>query len=311
MHTARRALLLTRRVVAMAAVVLAAAAAPAAAADSPCARDGAGWTLATTTLDQTFTRHPYVGNGYLSQRVPPAGTGYAATGEKTGWPLYTPRYAGAFVAGLYGVDPSIVDADGVARTIDAAIPTWSTLNVSNGADTYSSTTPSARISNFRQQLFLGCGLLRTSLTWTTADGRATDLVYDVLADRVDRRVGSVHLTMTPHWNGRTTVTDMIDGAGARRLTPTGSGAVSGAPATVAVGFATQGIGTQGTVASTLVAPSGASGVSRSLSPSAQTLTATDALSFSVQSGKSYELAKYVGVDTELTTADPRASATRS
>src|SRR3954470_4116883 len=200
--------------------------APARAAETAPCQDGPGWSLSTTTFDTHYTRHAYVGNGYLSQRVPPTGTGYVSTGEKTGWPLYTPRYDGAFVGGLYGVDPSIVDADGVARTIDAAIPTWSTLNVKVGSDTYSSATPSARISNFRQALFLGCGLLRTSLTWTTADGHATDLVYDVLADRVDRRVGSVHLTMTPHWNGRTTVTDMIDGAGARRLVPTGSGPVS-------------------------------------------------------------------------------------
>ena len=57
-----------------------------------------------------------------------------------------------------------------------------------------------------------------------------------------------------------------------------------------------------------MAPSGASGVSRSLSPAAQSLTATDALSFSVRSGQSYELAKYVGVDTQLTTADHHASA---
>ena len=112
--------------------------ASAAAATCPGGRDGAGWTLATTTFDNHYTRHAYVGNGYLSQRVPPAGTGYMATGEKTGWPLFTPRYDGAFVAGLYGLDPSIVDADGVARTIDAAIPTWSTLNVTVGSETYSS-----------------------------------------------------------------------------------------------------------------------------------------------------------------------------
>jgi len=288
--------------------LIAAIPAGAAAATCPDGKDGAGWTLSTTTFDNHYTRHAYVGNGYLSQRVPPAGTGYMSTGEKTGWPLYTPRYDGAFVAGLYGRDPSIVDADGVARTIDAAIPTWSTLNVSVGSDTYSSTTPAARISNFRQQLFLGCGLLRTSLTWTTPNGRATDLVYDVLADRVDQRVGTVHLTMTPHWGGRATVTDMIDGAGARRLVPPGSGAVAGAPATVAVGFATQGLGTQGTIASTLNAPTGATGVARSRSATAQSLSATDALSFNVRSGQSYELAKYVGVDTQLTSTDHRASA---
>jgi hypothetical protein len=28
-------------------------------------------------------------------------------------------------------------------------------------------------------------LLRTSLTWTASDGKATDLTYDVIADRVD------------------------------------------------------------------------------------------------------------------------------
>jgi hypothetical protein len=89
-----------------------------------------------------------------------------ATGEKTGWPLYAPRYDGAFVAGVYGRNPSIVDADGVARTIDAAIPTWSTLKMSAGSDTYSSTTPAARISNFRQALYLG---LRTSAEFAHPD----------------------------------------------------------------------------------------------------------------------------------------------
>jgi trehalose/maltose hydrolase-like predicted phosphorylase len=289
-------------------VLLAALPAGALAATCPGGREGAGWTLATTTFDNHYTRHAYVGNGYLSQRVPPAGTGYMATGEKTGWPLFTPRYDGAFVGGLYGVDPSIVDADGVARTIDAAIPTWSTLNVSVGSETYSSQVPAGRISNYRQELFLGCGLLRTSLTWTTADGRATDLLYEVLADRVDRRVGSVHLTMTPHWSGRTTVTDMIDGAGARRLVPTGSGPVSGASGTTAVGFATTGLGTRGTVASTLAAPSGAIGLSRTLSKAASSLTTTDALNFGVRDGQSYEITKYVGADTALTTADHRGSA---
>src|SRR3954468_14559716 len=182
-------------------------------AASPCQRDGAGWTLSTSTYDTTYTRHAYVGNGYLSQRVPPAGMGYMATGEKTGWPLFTPRYDGAFLGGLDGAGPAIEDG----RTIDAAIPTWSTLTVTNGTETYSPATPAGRISNFRQSLYLGCGLLRTSLTWTAADGRATDLVYDVLADRVDRRVGAVRLAMTPHWSGTAGVSDVLDGAGARRL----------------------------------------------------------------------------------------------
>src|SRR4051794_41661272 len=108
-------------------------------AASPCQRDGNGWTLSTSTYDTKYTRHPYLGNGYLSQRVPPAGMGYMATGEKTGWPLYTPRYDGAFISGLYGADPAIEEG----RTIDAAIPTWSTLSLTAGGGAHPPAAPPA------------------------------------------------------------------------------------------------------------------------------------------------------------------------
>ena len=277
-----------------------------AATPSPCpdGRDGAGWTLATSTFDNTYTRHAYVGNGYLSQRVPPAGTGYIATGEKTGWPLYTPRYDGAFVAGLYGADPAIEEG----RTIDSAIPTWSTLALTAGSETYSPATPAGRISNYRQALYLACGLLRTSLTWTTSDGKATDLTYDVVTDRVDRRVGAVHLTVVPHWSGRATLTDTIDGSGARRLVQTGGGAIAGSPDSMDMRFATQTLGTAGSVASTLTVPSGLKAASRNVSPSAQNLSATDAVTCTARSGSSYSFDKFVGVDTELTSPAPQSSA---
>jgi trehalose/maltose hydrolase-like predicted phosphorylase len=275
------------------------------ASGSPCpgGRDGAGWTLSTSTFDEHYTRHAYVGNGYLSQRVPATGMGYVSTGEKTGWPLYTPRYDGAFVAGLYGSDPNIEGG----KTIDSAVPTWSTLGLTAGSDTYSPATPVGEISNYSQSLYLGCGLLRTSLTWTTAGGRATDLIYDVIADRADPRVGVVHLTMVPHWNGPATVSDVIDGAGARRLVQTGGGAVSGSPASMDVNFATETIGTAGTVASTVDLGSGVKPTKRTVS-AAQNLTATDAVTFPVKSGTSYEVTKFVGVDTALTSGTPEASA---
>ncbi|MGZ4619712.1 MAG: haloacid dehalogenase, partial [Frankiaceae bacterium] len=78
-------------------------------AGSTCPDAGAddGWTLSTTTFDPAFFRHAFVGNGYLGLRVPTNGMGYVATGEKTGWPLFTPRYDGAFVAGLYAQDPKL------------------------------------------------------------------------------------------------------------------------------------------------------------------------------------------------------------
>src|SRR5215212_1598684 len=278
---------------------------PGASAASGCPRDGAGWTLSTNAFSNDIsTRHGYVGNGYLSQRVPATGMGYVATGEKTGWPLYTPRYDGAFVAGLYGADPAIESG----RTIDAAIPTWSTLALTAGSETYSPTTPAGQVSNYQQALYLGCGLLRTSLTWTTRNGRSTDLVYEIVADRASPHMGAVHMTMVPHWSGPATVTDAIDGAGARRLVQTGGGAVSGSPASIDVNFTTQTLGTAGTVASTLKPGSGVKPTNTGASNTASNLSASESVKFNVQSGRSYELTKFVGVDTALTSSKPEASA---
>ncbi|WP_280433140.1 MlaD family protein, partial [Nocardia brasiliensis] len=138
-----------------------------------------GWMSSNTDVDAAFDEHPFVGNGYLGLRVPPRGSGYALTGEPSGWPLYTPRYDGAFVAGLYGHTPGLADD----REVAAALPNWSTLTVGAGDDTFSTATPAAQITKFAQTRYLRCGLVRTTLTWTGRDGKVTDLVYEVLAER--------------------------------------------------------------------------------------------------------------------------------
>jgi trehalose/maltose hydrolase-like predicted phosphorylase len=275
------------------------------AAEHPCPSGGsdAGWALSTTTFDTAFYRHAVVGNGYLSQRVPPTGMGYVATGEPTGWPLYTPRYDGAHVAGLYASDPDLAEG----REAIAAIPTWSTLRVGVGEESYTATTPAARISNYQQTLFLRCGIIRTALTWTSSDGRrSVDLVYDVLADRVNPHAGAVRVAVTPRFNGRVTVTDMIDGAGARRLVAAGSG--DQGDGTVAVDFTAQTKGTAGTVASTLRPGAGVDGSAVKRTTTAADLTASQTLDFPARSGRTYEFVKYVGVDTKLTSADPAQAA---
>ena len=38
---------------------------------------GPGWEMTANDLQENYTSHPFVGNGYLSQRVPPAGTALA------------------------------------------------------------------------------------------------------------------------------------------------------------------------------------------------------------------------------------------
>ncbi|MET8181503.1 discoidin domain-containing protein [Streptomyces sp. NPDC005336] len=264
-----------------------------------------GWALSSTRIDPKDSYHAYVGNGYLGQRVPPNGTGYAAAGDKTGWPLFTPRYDGSFVSGLYAHNAKTTEN----RQVAAALPTWSTLNVATGgkgAQTFGSGTPAGRISHYRQTVFMRCGLVRTSLTWTASDGRATDLTYDVLADRDDAHVGAVRLRMTPHWRGDATVTDLLDGRGARRMAQTGGGAHKGG--TVDVAFRTDGTKTEGAVASTLRSGKGVQGATRRKGGAARELSARQALRFPVRPGRSYEVSKYVGVDTALTSRAPRAAA---
>ncbi|SDK94089.1 glycosyl hydrolase family 65 protein [Streptomyces indicus] len=256
-----------------------------------------GWTPTATDPRATGPAHAYVGNGALGVRVPPRGHGYAVSDTKTGWPLFTPRYDGAFAAGLYAVDPES------GRQALAALPTWTTLDFAVGKETYGAKGTAAGTSAYRQTLFLRCGFVRTSLTWTAADGRRTDLVYDVLADRNAPQGGAVRLRITPHWNGEATVVDRIDGRGARRLAHEG-GRASGR-ATVDVAFRAQGTGTRGAVASTLRAP----GKVRQ-GGAARELSAAQSATFPVRSGRSYEVVKFVGVGGERTTAASRRAAIR-
>ncbi|MGW1410572.1 discoidin domain-containing protein [Streptomyces sp. NPDC002403] len=257
-------------------------AAPAAAATA-CGRDtDPSWAPASTRFGEAAGYDPYTGNGYLGHRVPAAGAGYAASGEKTGWPLFTPRYDGAFVSGLFGRDKGLA----AGREVIAALPSWTDLDVRVDDETYGSATPGGRISRYRQTLFLRCGLVRTSLRWTTADGHATDLTYEVLADRADVHTGAVRLRMTPHWNGTATVTGRLDPRGARRLDLDDDGT-----------FRTRGTGIKGAIAQTV----------RSGGPGAGAPVAARS-THQVRAGRTYTFEKYVGVDTALTSPDPRASA---
>ncbi|MEU2787679.1 discoidin domain-containing protein [Streptomyces sp. NPDC007100] len=273
--------------------------------------NGDGWTPTATRIDPGDGHHAFVGNGYLGQRIAPNGTGYTAPGETTGWPLKTPRYDGSFVSGLYARGPENLKG----RQAIAALPTWTGLDVTVAGDrpqTFDSQTPAGRISNYRQTQFIRCGLVRTSLTWTAADGRATDLVYEVLADRTNAHTGAVRLRMTPHWGGRATVTDRLDGRGARRMSQTGGGARPGGR-TMDVTFRTDGTNTDGAVASTLRPGPQVSAQRATTQPAgaAKDLGNRQSVTFPVQSGRSYELTKYVGVDTALTSRTPRAAATRA
>lgn len=174
-------------------------------------------------------------------------------------------------------------------------------------------TKPGRISGYHQTLFLHCGLVRTSLTWTAADGRKTDLVYEVLADRDDPHTGAVRLSMTPRWNGEATVTDLLDGRGARRIHQSAGGDRTKGTGrdgrTMDVAFRTDGTGTDGAVASTLRPGEGVHASSDQRAGVARDLSAKQSLSFPVRKGHAYQLTKYIGVDTALTSRAPRQDAT--
>ncbi|MEV0918475.1 discoidin domain-containing protein [Streptomyces sp. NPDC049967] len=266
------------------------AAGPGPAAHPACGRDtDPAWAPTSTTFGEAKGYDPYVGNGYLGHRVPAAGAGYAEPGEKTGWPLYTPRYDGAFVAGLFGRDEDLA----AGREVAAALPSWTNLDVRVGDETYGSATPAGRISRYRQTVFLRCGLVRTSLRWTTSDGRATDLTYEVLADRASVHTGAVRLRMTPHWSGTATVTGRLDPRGARRIALDGDGT-----------FRTRGTGTAGAIVQTMRRGSGVTGRTTGTTPP----DAGHAAPSRVSAGRTYTFEKYVGVDTALTSRAPRTTA---
>ncbi|GHG95779.1 glycosyl hydrolase family 65 protein [Streptomyces lanatus] len=264
---------------------------------TPC--EAPGWSPTATRIDPKDAHHPYVGNGYLATRVPPTGTGYAASGERTGWPLYTPRYDATFVSGLYARGPE----NTAGREALAALPNWTGLDIRAGRETYGA---KSRVSAYRQTLSLRCGYIRTTLTWTTPDGRRTDLAYDVLTSRDDPHTGAVRLRVTPHWTGRLTLTDRIDGRGARRLAPTGRSRADAR--TIGVAFRTYGTRVDGAVASTLQAPPGARPQS---TRTGRKLSAARAVALPVRAGRTYTATKYVGVDTTLTSRAPAATARRS
>nr|WP_093896893.1 discoidin domain-containing protein [Streptomyces sp. Ncost-T10-10d] len=262
------------------------AAAPLPASSTACGRDtDPTWAPTSTRFGEAAGYDPYVGNGYLAHRVPATGVGYAAPGGKTGWPLFTPRYDGAFVSGLFGRDKNLA----AGREVIAALPSWTTLDVRVGNETYGSAMPPGRISRYRQTVFLRCGLVRTSLRWTTADGRATDLTYEVLADRSDVHTGAVRLRMTPHWSGTATVTGRLDPRGARRITLNDDGT-----------FRTQGTGTAGAIVQTMRTDGSTSAQARGTDRVRSTVR--------VRNGHTYTFEKYVGVDTALTSSAPRAAA---
>ncbi|HEY2657477.1 MAG TPA: hypothetical protein VGI55_16965, partial [Solirubrobacteraceae bacterium] len=194
---------------------------------APAAAGAADSTTSITTNQfvNQFDAEPYVGNGYFSQRIPAAGMGLLTDLGTIGWPLGTPRYTEALAAGVYAkTNASVAFYPNETKQVIAPIPTWSTLTFATpSGETYSpATVTPAQISDYSQTEDLQTGTVTTSGLWTSPSGRKASFQYSVFTDLARKHVAVVSLSLTPQWNGNTTVTGLLDGHGATADEPSGT-----------------------------------------------------------------------------------------
>jgi trehalose/maltose hydrolase-like predicted phosphorylase len=267
-----------------------------------------GWVITTHQFVNQFTAEPYVANGYFSQRIPAAGMGFLGTGlDEIGWPLVYPRTTEALAAGLYAYTKASNFYPTERKQVIAVIPTWSTLDFATPTGTYSPATVSAgSVGDYTQSLDLRTGTVTTSGVWSSPGGKRVRFTYQVFTDRARDHVGVVRLALTPMFTGRLKVTDMIDGAGARRLTGTGRG-VQTATHTIHVDARTVGTGIPVSEAATLRYPVGLQVVDHAASVSAP-MSAAEQIAFTGRAGHTYRITKYVAVVTGRDSSNPAGQA---
>lgn len=262
------------------------------------------WSLSTTHFNNSFEAEPYVGNGYLGLRIPAAGMGFLGDLGKVGWPIGTERIASAIAAGVYAkvADGTIYQDQ---KQAIALLPTWSTLTFADASGVYSPATASeTNIGDYRQALDLRTGVVTTSGTWTSPGGNKTRFTYRVATDRARSHIAVVTLELTPMWTGKATVSNVLDGAGARRL-DLASAAVDLPTQTVHVTSKTKGT-------NILVAESATLQSSCKSSPSEPSSqipgTAAEQVTFEAQAGKTCAFVKYVAVVSGRDSSTPESDA---
>ncbi|ODQ66509.1 Six-hairpin glycosidase, partial [Nadsonia fulvescens var. elongata DSM 6958] len=193
--------------------------------------------------NNSFAVQPYVANGYIGIRLPTHGQGYSVDQNTTspssgqsptnGWPLFDPRFTGAFLSGFWNYQlnitatnfPELLEQGG--ESVISTLPVWSTLLVTDKVtnSTYSTQTKNDSISNYYQSLSFRNGVVHTNLTWSPSGNNVTtnitspsgyELDYTVLAHRSRPNLGIVRLDITSHTSRSVIISDILDGAGSWR-----------------------------------------------------------------------------------------------
>jgi trehalose/maltose hydrolase-like predicted phosphorylase len=266
-------------------------------------------SISTTKFVDQFDTEPYVGNGYVSQRVPAAGMGLLTGLGKIGWPLGSPRFSEALAAGLYAkTKASVAYYPTETKQVIALIPTWSTLTFAppHGSTYAPGAVKASQIRGYRQTENMQTGTVTTSGTWTSPRGhKRAKFSYQVLTDRQRKHVGLVILHLTPQWNGRTTVTGLLDGRGASRLQPAGAGVDLRSHTSHVSSTA---IGTGFGVAESSTLGFSPALVRDSAIVHRKTQTAGERITFIAHRGHTYTFTKYVAVVTSRDAKHPATTA---
>lgn len=135
--------------------------------------------------ENTYSRQPYVANGYIGSRIPNIGFGYAldtlnlyadAPGAlNNGWPLRNRRFAGSFVSDFYSLQAKLnstnfpeLDEKGYT-TVISSIPEWTDLQFTvdlNGTKWFNPQSVLIDdVINYNQNLSMKDGIVSTSMDW--------------------------------------------------------------------------------------------------------------------------------------------------
>lgn len=273
--------------------------------------DPDSWSAVSTTFTPAdFHAAPYLGNGRIGSTIPPSGAGYQGYDDavRTSFPLWQPRYTGTFLAGFYARQtPSLNNTQVIGGNTEviAALPAWSGLAVTVDSKTYQPDVDPATVINYRQTLNYREATVTTHTTWSPGTGRRLDLTYQTFVSRSRPNLAVQRLTVTPQFSGELAVTDLIDGAAARRVSPVASFTdPTGRQSTV--GVRAEGTDHTAFIVSTVDTPD-----TTTSTPAVASGADTAGLRFggTVEAGQSYTFTKYVGIASTDDGTDPRAIAT--
>ncbi|KAK6341595.1 alpha,alpha-trehalase ath1 [Orbilia brochopaga] len=208
--------------------------------------DNKTFTLYTRQLIQGAYQHtPYVANGYFGQRFGAEGHGFQQDKNTTdpngpiqpvnGWPLDNLRVTFGTVSGFWDSQPNTsrtnfpeLAAKGGESAI-SGLPNWASMYlITPQGDTYGPGTPNSTISNFMQSMSLRNGVVTTSVTWNPPGNCQYNLTYTIMASRFRPNVGYLQLDVVTNHDVQVSFLDLIDGRGALRTWPAGTGMEEGA-----------------------------------------------------------------------------------